>query len=111
MRPARSLHDLVARLDHRRRRYHRVRRLWGTGLGVLGGGLLLLGGWGTLPVSPRASVPAGARPAADIEALAREVIASVPKKGDASGCNLLQPVVVGMQRGEPRLGRRRETRL
>ena len=63
MRPARSLHDLVARLDHRRRRYHRVRRLWGTGLGVLGGGLLLLGAWGTLPVSLRVSVPAGVRPA------------------------------------------------
>ena len=63
MRPARSLHDLVARLDHRRRRYHRVRRLWGIGLGVLGGGLLLLGGWGVLPVPLRASVPAGVRPA------------------------------------------------
>ena len=62
MRPARSLHDLVARLDHRRRRYHRVRRLWGTGLGVLGGGLLLLGGLGDPPRVPACLDPCRGAP-------------------------------------------------
>ena len=68
MRSSPSLHSVVALLDHRRRRYHRVRRLWGTGLGLLGGGLLFLGGWVTLPASLRSSPPAGALPSVVVSA-------------------------------------------
>jgi hypothetical protein len=67
MRPSTSLNHVSALLDHRRRQYYRVRRLWGTGLGLLGSGLLLLGGWVTLPVSLRPSFPAGMAPAPPIE--------------------------------------------
>ena len=54
MRPAPSLHYVSTLLDHRRRRYHRARRLWGTSLLLLGLGLLL-GWWVTLRRSPSAT--------------------------------------------------------
>jgi hypothetical protein len=73
MRPSPSLHHVVVLLDHRRRRYHRVRRLWGLGLGLLGGGLLLLGGWVTLPVSLQALFPAVALPPVVVPAQPAEV--------------------------------------
>jgi hypothetical protein len=60
MRPAPSLHYVSALLDQRRRRYHRGRRLWVSGLLLLGLGLLLLGGWGTLRRAPSATPQAAA---------------------------------------------------
>jgi len=44
MRPSPSLAYVSTLLDQRRRRHHRVRRLWYAGLCLLGLGLLL-GGW------------------------------------------------------------------
>jgi len=55
MRPAPSLHYVSTLLDHRRRRYHRARLRWGTGLTLLGLGLLLGGWWGAFRLLPRAT--------------------------------------------------------
>ena len=60
MRPSPSLHSVSTLLDHRRRRYHRARRLWGIGLTLLGLGLLLGGWWGTRRLSPSAMPQAAA---------------------------------------------------
>src|SRR2546425_4801963 len=60
MRPSPSLHYVSTLLDHRRRRYHRARWLWGTGLLLLGLGLFLVGWWGTLRRSPSATPQAAA---------------------------------------------------
>src|SRR2546421_3856777 len=60
MRPSPSLHYVSTLLDHRRRRYHRARRLWGIGLTLLGLGLLLVGSWGALRLSLSAAPQAAA---------------------------------------------------
>jgi hypothetical protein len=56
MRPAPSLHYVSTLLDQRRRRYHRARRLWGSGLILLG--LLLVGWWVPLRLAPSSPPPA-----------------------------------------------------
>jgi hypothetical protein len=56
MRPSPSLHYVSTLLDQRRRRYHRARRLWGSGFTLLG--LLLVGWWGTLCLAPSSPSPA-----------------------------------------------------
>src|SRR2546430_2521928 len=61
MRPSPSLHYVATLLDQRRRRHHRVRRLWSIGLLLLGLGLPLVGWWGTCRLAPRAAPPAAAR--------------------------------------------------
>jgi len=55
MRPSPSLAYVSTLLDQRRRRHHRVRRLWYAGLGLLGLGLLLGGWWVTLRWFPRSA--------------------------------------------------------
>ena len=60
MRPSPSLHYVSTLLDQRRRRYHRARRLWGSGLTLLG--LLLVGWWGTLCLAPSSPPPAAVEP-------------------------------------------------
>jgi hypothetical protein len=60
MRPSPSLHYVSTRLDQRRRRHHRARRLWGTGLTLLGLGLLLIGWWVTLRLPSRFAPQAAA---------------------------------------------------
>jgi len=60
MRPSPSLHYVSTLLDQRRRRHHRARRLWGTGLTLLGLGLLLVGWWVTLRLPPRFAPQAAA---------------------------------------------------
>jgi hypothetical protein len=55
MRPAPSLAYVSTLLDPRRRRHHRVRRLWYAGLGLLGLGLLLGGWWVTRRLVPRSA--------------------------------------------------------
>ena len=66
MRPSPSLHYVSTLLDQRRRRYHRAQRLWGTGLLLLG--LLLVGCWGTLRLSPSATPQAAAISPAELPA-------------------------------------------
>src|SRR2546425_793669 len=61
MLPCPSLHYVATLLDQRRRRHHRVRRLWSIGLLLLGLGLPLVGWWGTCRLAPRAAPPAAAR--------------------------------------------------
>ena len=58
MRPAPSLHAVATRLDQRRRRYNRARRLWRSGLLLLGLGLLFLGWWATHRRAPHVTPPA-----------------------------------------------------
>jgi len=60
MRPSPSLHYVSTLLDQRRRRHHRTRRLWGTGLVLLGLGLLLVGWWGTRRLAPGTAPQAAA---------------------------------------------------
>ena len=55
MRPSPSLAYVSTLLDQRRRRHHRVRRLWYAGLGLLGLGLLLGGWWVTLRLAHRSA--------------------------------------------------------
>src|SRR5712691_9932558 len=55
MRPTPSLAYVSTLLDPRRRRHHRVRRLWYAGLGLLGLGLLLGGWWVTRRLVPRSA--------------------------------------------------------
>src|SRR2546427_2455968 len=66
MRPSPTLHYVSTLLDQRRRRYHRAQRLWGTGLLLLG--LLLVGCWGTLRLSPSATPQAAAISPAELPA-------------------------------------------
>jgi hypothetical protein len=60
MRPSPSLHYVSTLLDQRRRRHHRARRLRGTGLMLLGLGLLLVGWWVTFRLSPSSTPQAAA---------------------------------------------------
>jgi hypothetical protein len=60
MRPSPSLHYVSTLLDQRRRRHHRARRLRGTGLMLLGLGLLLVGWRVTLRLSPSSTPQAAA---------------------------------------------------
>jgi hypothetical protein len=95
MRPAPSLHYVSTLLDHRRRRYHRARLRWGTGLTLLGLGLLLGGWWGALRLLPRATPraavisPAGL-PAQPAGTPGMRRIAVAPRWG---GPGLLEPEV------------------
>ena len=93
MRPAPSLHYVSTLLDHRRRRYHRARWLWGTAFTLLGLGLLLIGWWGALRLAPRATpqtaalAPAGL-PAPPSGAPGRRRMVTEPRGG---GPILLEP--------------------
>jgi hypothetical protein len=74
MHPSPSLHYVSTLLDHRRRRYHRARRLWGIGLTLLGLGLLLVGWWGTRRLAPNAMPQAAALSPAGLPARPSKVL-------------------------------------
>jgi len=69
MGPSPWLHYVSTLLDQRRRRHHRARCLWGTGLTLLGLGLLLVGWWVTFRLSPRVAHQAAAVAPAVVPAL------------------------------------------
>jgi hypothetical protein len=68
MRPSPSLHYVSTLLDQRRRRHHRARCLRGTGLMLLGLGLLLMGWWVTFRLSPSSTPQAAAVSSAGVPA-------------------------------------------
>ena len=93
MRPSPSLHYVSTLLDQRRRRHHRARRLWGTGLTLLGLGLLLVGWWVTLRLPSRvahqaAAVSPAVVPAPPSGATGTRVLPMEPRWGSPA---LLEP--------------------
>src|SRR5919202_1041993 len=95
MRPSPSLHYVSTLLDQRRRRYHRARLLWGTGLTLLGLVLLLVGWGGTLRLAPSSTPQAAAfspagRLALPFGATGMRVLAVEPRWGRPG---LLEPGV------------------